>query len=85
MKIIAKNCSDVTIRYMDLSLLTSRPIILSVLDVALLVTAFLALSLYYHWLRFSPSHLGAIVTMVIYTCGLAALIVALLGTVSLLL
>ncbi len=70
---------------MDVTFLTSKPIILSALDVALLVTVFMTLSLYYHWLRFSPSHIGAIVTMAVYTCGLAALVVALLGTASLLL
>ncbi|HEX8993849.1 MAG TPA: hypothetical protein VF803_01200 [Candidatus Paceibacterota bacterium] len=59
-----------------------RPIILSILDVALVLTAFSSLALYYHWLRFAPSHFGAIITTVLYTCGAILLIVALLGTVS---
>ena len=60
----------------------SHAFLLSALDTALAITAIVSIVLYYHWTRFAPSHLGAVITMVVYTLGVAVLVVGLLGIVS---
>jgi len=47
--------------------------------IALVIVTLTTLAFYYHWGRFSPNHLGAIATIIVYTLGTAVLFLALLG------
>ncbi len=49
---------------------------------AAVVVGLLTLAFYYHWGRFSPSHIGAFLTIVAYTCGVALLGIGLLGILA---
>ncbi len=49
---------------------------------AALATFITTLAFYYHWGRFSPSHFGAILTIVVYTTGIAVLFMGMLGILS---
>ena len=46
---------------------------------ALIVVAITTLAFYYHWGRFSPTHIGAIATIVVYTIGVAVLFIGMLS------
>ena len=50
--------------------------------VMMVLTGLISAAFYYHWGRFAPSHAGAIATMTVYSVGLFALILALLGVIS---
>jgi len=55
-------------------------------DVLAVITGIATIAFYYHWGRFSPSHFGAIATVIVYTCGTIVLIstmLAILSTISL--
>ena len=46
---------------------------------AVIIVSLTSLAFYYHWGRFSPSHIGALLTIIVYTLGTAALFLAMLG------
>ena len=54
----------------------------SAFGVMMVLTALISAAFYYHWGRFAPSHAGAIATMTVYSVGLFALVLALLGVIS---
>ena len=53
-----------------------------VFDFLAICSVLITLIFYYHWGKYSPTHAGAIITIVVYTAGMCILLLGMFGILT---